>query len=64
MNLPELYELLPPERHQDIVVSADRVFFDEDEYVIDASGQLILIRSSKALEQRLAQIEAKLGITQ
>ena len=70
MNIMELYAQTPVERHHEILVSGDRVFFENEEYVIDAEGELKLIRSqkglvlslSKELEQHLAQIETKLGI--
>lgn len=62
MNLVELYEQTPRERHPAIVVSGDRVFPDGEEYVIELGGQLRLVRSSRGLEQRLAQIVAKLGV--
>ena len=62
MNIVELYKQTPVERHHEIVVSGDRVFFDGEEYVINAEKELRLIRSQKGLEQQLAQIETKLGI--
>ncbi len=60
MNLVELYEQTPIERHGEIVVSGDRLFFDGEEYVVGAKEELRLVRSSKQLEEGLAQIEAKL----
>ncbi len=37
-------------RHHEIVVSGDRLFFENEEYVINAEGELKLIRSQKELE--------------
>ncbi len=63
MNLVEFYKQIPRERHQEIVVSGDRLFFDGEEYLIAGEEQeLKLIYSNKGLEQRLAQIGTKLGI--
>lgn len=61
MNLVEFYKQTPVERHSEVVVSGDRLFFDGEEYVIGSEEELRLVRSSKGLEQRLGQIEAKLG---
>jgi len=63
MNIVELYAQTPVERHQEIAVSGDRVFFDGEEYVIGGDGDLKLVRSQKGVEQRLGQIGTKLGIT-
>ena len=62
MNIVELYKQIPQDRHQEVVVSGDRLFFDGEEYIVEGEGELKLIRSQKGLEQRLAQIEAKLDI--
>ena len=62
MNLVELYEQTPVERHHEILVSSDRLYFENQEYVLDAEGELKLIRSQKGLEQHLPQIRTKLGI--
>ena len=62
MNLVELYNQTPVERHSEIVVSGDRLFFDGEEYVIDAEGELKLVRSQKGLEQQVARITTKLDI--
>ena len=62
MNLVELYKQIPVERHHEILASDGRVFFENEEYEIDAEGELKLIRSQKGLEQHLAQIRTKLGI--
>ena len=62
MNIIELYEQMPVERHSEVVVSGDRLFFDGAEYIINAGGELKLIHSHKELEQSLAQIETKLDI--
>ena len=62
MKLNEFYVQTPVARHSEIVISGDRLFFDGEEYVIQGDGKLILIRSRKGLEQKLAQIEARLVI--
>ena len=62
MNLTELYQQIPQERHGEISISGDRLFFDNEEYIVTADGELKLVYSQKQLEQRLALIEAKLGI--
>lgn len=62
MKLTELYEQTPVERHSEIVISGDRLFFDGEEYIIDSDRELRLIRSSKELAQRLEQIQGELGI--
>ena len=61
MNLVELYKKTPVARHSEIIVSGDRVFFDDEEYILRPDGELKLIRSEKKFEQRLAAIEAKLS---
>jgi len=62
MNLKQLYDQTPVARHSEIIVSDDRVFFDGEEYLFLPNGDLRLLRSQKALEQKLAQIAAKLGL--
>lgn len=62
MNIVELYEQTPVERHSEIVISGDRLFLDGDEYIIEANEELKLIRSNKQLDQKLAQIATKLGV--
>jgi len=62
MNIVELYDKTPVERHREVFVSEDRLFFDGEEYVIGGDGELRLVRSEKGLEEKLAQIETKLGI--
>ncbi len=62
MNIAELYKQTPPERHQDIIISGDRLFFDGEEYVIEGDGELKVVRSQKGLEQYLRQIKTKLGV--
>lgn len=70
MNLAELYKQTPRERHQEIVVSGNRLFFDGEEYVIGGDGELRLIRSDKDVRQRIEAIlagvvalKSKLGIS-
>ena len=62
MNLTDLYAQTPVERHQEIVVSGGRLYFEDEEYVIQGDGELKLVHSQKELEQRLARIETKLGV--
>ncbi len=62
MNLVEFYKRTPVERHSEIVVLGDRLFFDGEEYVIGGDGELRLARSQKGLEQKLARIETRLDI--
>lgn len=62
MNIVELYKEVPVERHQEIVVSSDRLFFDNKEYVIDGDGELRLARSQKDLLQKVDEIRTKLGV--
>jgi len=62
MNMMELYARTPVEKHHEIVVSGDRLFFEGEEYVIGSEGELRLVRSNKGLEQRLDRIEANMGI--
>ena len=62
MNSAEFYGQTPVERHSEIIISGDRLFFDGDEYVVDGNDELRLVHSQKILEQRLAQIDTKLGI--
>ncbi len=63
MNLRELYEQTPVERHPEIIVSGDRLFFDNEEYLITGDGELRLIRSQKGVEEQLADIDAKLAVS-
>lgn len=63
MNIIELYKQTPVERHQEIVISGDRVFFDNEEYVILAGGELKLVHSHKELSQKVNQVITKLGIS-
>jgi len=62
MNLTDLYAQTPVERHQEIVVLGDRLYFEDEEYVIQGDRELKLVHSQKELEQRLARIETKLGV--
>lgn len=66
MNLAELYEQTPVERHQDIKVVGDRVFIkdidgDVVEYLLDGQGELWLVRSDKKLKGDVAAIKNKVG---
>lgn len=67
MNLAELYQKTPVERHSDIKVMEGRVLVKTadgciDEYTIDADGELWLIRSNREERQDILAIKAKLGI--
>jgi len=66
MNLVELYQQTPVERHQNIKVVGDRVFVKDidgnvDEYLLDSQGELWLTRSDKKLKADIAAIKNKLG---
>jgi len=61
VDLVQLYQQTPVARHPEIIVSNDRVFFDDEEYIIQPDGELKLVRSEKELKQKLIAIEAKLG---
>ena len=60
MNLVELYQQTPVARHPEIIVSGERVFFEDVEYVLQPNENLILVHSDKELKQKLTAIEAKL----
>ena len=61
MDLVQLYQQTPVARHPEIIVSNDRVFFDDEEYIIhQPDWEFKLIRSEKNLVQRLTVIGAKL----
>ena len=67
MNLVELYQQTPAERHRDIKVVGDRVFVkDADgnvaEYLISDGDELWLARSDRQQKQDFQAIKAKLGI--
>ena len=47
------------ERHREIVGSGSRLFYDGEEYLIGADGELALVHSHKALEQKLQQVLAQ-----
>ena len=61
MNIVELYAKTPMARHSEIVVSGDKLFFEDEEYVIQGDGELRLVRSEKELKQRLARIEDRVA---
>ena len=62
MNLTQLYAQTPVDRHHEIVVSGGRLYFENEEYVLDGDGELKLVYSQNGLEQALAQIETRLGV--
>ena len=61
MNIVEFYAKTPVERHLEIVVSGDRLYFDNEEYVILANDELKLIHSHKELEKNIASVKATLS---
>lgn len=69
MNIVELYEQTPVERHSYISVCGDLVFFRDtdgyiDEYRILEDGELLLVHSDKEQIQDIKSIKDKLGITE
>ena len=60
MTIVELYTKTPVARHPEIIVSGKRVFFEDEEYVLQPNENLILVHSDKELKQKLTAIEAKL----
>ena len=61
MNITELYDKIPVERHSEIVVSGDRLYFDGEEYAIRQDGELKLLHSHKGLEKDIASVKATLN---
>lgn len=66
MNLVELYQQVPVERHQDIKVVGDRVLVKDadgnvDEYLI-SNEELWLVHSDGEQKQDIKAIKSKLGI--
>ena len=61
MNLIEIYKQTSVARHPEIIVSGERVFFDDEEYILQPDGELKLVRSGKELKQRLAHIEDRVA---
>jgi hypothetical protein len=45
-----------------VIVAGDRLFFDGEEYVLMANGELKLARSDKELLEKVERIRARLGI--
>lgn len=67
MNLIEIYQQIPAERHSDIRVAGDKVFVKDadgniDEYLNLADGELWLVRSDRKQRKDLEAIKNKLGI--
>lgn len=63
MNIVELYKQVPVDRHHEIVTSGDRLYFDNEEYIIKSDGELKLIHSDKELLEKVDQIRTKLAIS-
>jgi len=62
MNIMELYQQTPVERHHEIIISGNRLFFDGEEYIISGiDRELKLIHSHKGLEKEIASIKATLN---
>lgn len=62
MKIDQLYAKTPVGTHQEIIIRDGKLYFENEEYVMDSDGELRLVHSNKTLEQRLAAIDAKLGI--
>ena len=63
MNIMELYQQTPVERHHEIIISGNRLFFDGEEYIISGiDRELKLIHSHKELLEEVAKIKSKLNI--
>ena len=67
MNLVELYQATPVERHPDIRVSDGRVVVKgtddaTSEYTIDGNGELFLVSTDADIRADLAAIKERLGI--
>jgi len=75
MTLQDLYQRMPVEQHENIIVAGERVFVrtaqGTDEYALLLYGELALVRSDpstssgqalEAIRQDLAVIKAKLGV--
>jgi len=60
MNLADLYAQTPVEKHHEIIVSGDRVFFEGEEFILDPEGNLRKIHSWKEIYERLDRIEGYL----
>lgn len=63
MKLKDLYDSIPPAEHGQVLLSGDRVYYDGEEFIVGGDGELHLVHSHKALQERLDQIAAELGIT-
>lgn len=73
MNIVELYQKMPVDKHGDIKVMEDRVFVKQgdgvEEYLIEPDGELWLMPSPvkevaarmEGLEQKLAELKAMLA---
>lgn len=57
MKVSDLYAQAPRQRHSEIVISGDRLYFDGEEYAISGEGELSLIRSPKNLEQKIDELK-------
>ena len=67
MNIIELYEQTPVERHKDIIADGNRILVSDEEgditeYLLDGVGELWLVRSDKKLRADIAAIKSKLDI--
>jgi len=63
MNLVELYERTPVEKHNRIKVRGDLVYIIDDdgaahpEYLVDSDGELILLYTGKKLKEDIKAIK-------
>jgi len=57
MNLSEFYEQIPAERHHEVILSGDRLYFGDEEFIIDPEGNIHKIHSWKEIHERLDRIE-------
>ncbi len=60
MNIVDLYKQTSVDKHPDIIVIGDRLFFDNEEYILSPDGDLRLLRSDKEMKQKIITIEANL----
>jgi hypothetical protein len=61
MTISELYSQIPPDKHHEVVVSGDRLYYDGDEYIIHSEDEITLIRTQKTLEQKLEEIKSSIN---
>ena len=62
MKIEDLYAQTPVDKHRDIIVLDGRLYFENEEYIIESNDELRLVHSQKQVEQQLDQIRTKLSI--